>query len=42
MLLFGDKEPPVSAGGFYLLDCLPIGGDAFFPSKIRDIRPPLA
>ena len=38
MLLFGDKEPPVSAGGFYLLGCLPIGGDAFFPSKIRDVN----
>jgi hypothetical protein len=38
MLLFGDKELPVSAGGFYLLGCLPIGDDAFFPSKIRDVN----
>ncbi len=28
------KEPPVSAGGFYLLDRSPIEGDALFPSKI--------
>ena len=36
MLLFGDKDPPVSAGGFYLLGFLPMGGDAFFPSRIHD------
>jgi hypothetical protein len=27
------KEPPVSAGGFYLLDRSPIGGDALFPYR---------
>ena len=32
------KEPPVSAGGFYLLDGSPIEGDALFPSKIRDVK----
>ena len=32
------KEPPASAGGFYLLDRSPIDDDALFPSKIRDVK----
>ena len=38
MLPLRRKEPPVSAAGSYLLDRSPIGGDALFPSKIREVK----